>query len=520
MTKNQSPILQQLEIFPLSKGCTDRRIYVDSNKLLQPVEYESFPWKSSSTSSASLPQHAEQGPITCCHKECCTSTQKTNAQSLKRYFSSMMLMLHVTVSSLLLLNSPFRIGGRGGRISFVSAFVVTPSKISVGSSNLPSVTTTSSLYSSSAWSPSSTHIGTGGLSSSTGNTRSKRVRDVLEKAKGRTGIQNINSETTSSVVSYMKPSASGSSNASPSMAISGLSKTTSSTRRYASISQSLFSLNDLDYSKVFGDSSVFQTQQAVVRSLPLVEQSPAANPSASVAATNDSELVAAVSETNAYVSPLPFTLPDLTDRQIRLLRSGHRVEEQASMSREGSGFVVMDIPAPEYIVWEALLDFEAYPENIDTVRSMRMFTNKHLHDSYIAEKPVELQTNSIACDKKPRHYGTGKITRASFVLSKFHLTIAAIHKYVPHPHGDYMEFTLDKACKNAVLQDAKGIWHTQKVLTDDNVPTTRLWLLCELQVSPMLPQFIVDYASSKAMPRATTWIQPTVERLRKRFEQL
>jgi hypothetical protein len=40
---------------------------------------------------------------------------------------------------------------------------------------------------------------------------------------------------------------------------------------------------------------------------------------------------------------------------------------------------------------------------------------------------------------------------------------------------------------------------------------TRVWLICELRVSPMLPSFIVDYAARRAMPRATTWLKPQVE---------
>jgi hypothetical protein len=39
---------------------------------------------------------------------------------------------------------------------------------------------------------------------------------------------------------------------------------------------------------------------------------------------------------------------------------------------------------------------------------------------------------------------------------------------------------------------------------------TRVWLICELRVSPMLPSFIVDYAARRAMPRATTWLKPQV----------
>mmetsp|Transcript_16788 Transcript_16788/g.31922 ORF Transcript_16788/g.31922 Transcript_16788/m.31922 type:complete len:132 (-) Transcript_16788:194-589(-) len=109
-----------------------------------------------------------------------------------------------------------------------------------------------------------------------------------------------------------------------------------------------------------------------------------------------------------------------------------------------------------------------------------------------------------------RHYGMASISRAAFTLSKFRLKIAAIHKYHPHPDGHYMVFTLDKACTNAVLQDAKGIWYTQEN-PGGREGYTRVWLLCELKVSPMLPTFIVDYAANRAMPRATSWLAPTVE---------
>lgn len=221
--------------------------------------------------------------------------------------------------------------------------------------------------------------------------------------------------------------------------------------------------------------------------------------------SNGVEVDALLQASVAEVDPLPFTLPNLSDEQIQSLRDGERVQEQSKMGREGSGFVVMDIPAPAYAIWECLLDFEAYPENIGTVRSMRMFTNTHLKQSYIAEKPVPPGTGM-----ETRHYGMASISRAAFILSKFRLKIAAIHRYQPHPDGHYMVFTLDKACTNAVLQDAKGIWYTQEN-PDGREGYTRVWLLCELKVSPMLPTFIVDYAANRAMPRATTWLAPTVE---------
>jgi hypothetical protein len=222
--------------------------------------------------------------------------------------------------------------------------------------------------------------------------------------------------------------------------------------------------------------------------------------------SNGVQVDALLQSASAPIDPLPFTLPKLSDEQRQQLRDGERIQEQSKMGREGSGFVVMDIPSPAYAIWECLLDFEAYPENIGTVRSMRMFTNTHLKQSYIAEKPVPPGTGM-----ETRHYGIASISRAAFTLSKFRLKIAAIHRYQPHPDGHYMVFTLDKACTNAVLQDAKGIWYTQEN-PEGRQGYTRIWLLCELKVSPMLPTFIVDYAAKRAMPRATTWLRPTVER--------
>ena len=210
------------------------------------------------------------------------------------------------------------------------------------------------------------------------------------------------------------------------------------------------------------------------------------------------------------LEPLPFTLPTLTNEQEQALARGERVQEQSKMGREGSGYVVMDIPAPAYAVWECLLDFEKYPENIGTVRSMRMFTNTHLKQTYISEQPVP-----AGMGMGTRHYGNPSIARAAFVLSKFRLNIAAIHQYQPHPDGHYMTFTLDRACANMILQDAKGIWYTQE---NPETGITRVYLLCELRVSKVLPTFIVDYAAKRAMPRATEWLRPTVADFCSRWE--
>lgn len=158
---------------------------------------------------------------------------------------------------------------------------------------------------------------------------------------------------------------------------------------------------------------------------------------------------------NTFCEPLPFKLPVLSQKQIQCLEAGERIQEQSRMGREGSGYVVVDVEAPPYVVWESLLDFENYPGMISTVREMQLYTSEKLNIGYVNEKPLLPGTG-----RETRHYGTPSITRASFVLSKFRLNIAAVHKYTPHPDGDYMIFTLDRSCTNMVLKGAKGIWHT------------------------------------------------------------
>ena len=170
----------------------------------------------------------------------------------------------------------------------------------------------------------------------------------------------------------------------------------------------------------------------------------------------------------ADVEPLPFELPNLTDEQQRQLDMGERVQFQNDMGREGSGFVVLDVKAPPDVVWECLLDFQSYPETIPTVREVTMYTNTHLSGDYRSEKPVAFEDGTMAT----LAHGVPSVTRAAFTLSKFRLKIAAIHRYTPHPVGDYMVFTLDPACTNLVLKDAKGIWHTQS--NPDNKGEVRL----------------------------------------------
>jgi len=340
----------------------------------------------------------------------------------------------------------------------------------------------------------------------------RRVRKVLARAKNRTGIKNA-SET-------LTTKQSSSSIVAESASIGGLGGVL------------VDDVGTVDVALNLAQNGKQPEEQFVM----------APSYSSDANGSNESEEVDAIrSDVPAAVAntePLPFTLPVLTEEQLQVLHAGERLQEQTKMGRDGSGYVVVDVKAPEYVVWECLLDFESYTETIPTVRDVTMLTSTHLKSGYHSEKPV-LPGNDA---RQLRHYGTPSLTRAAFTLSKFRLKIAAIHNYHPHPEGHYMDFCLDPDCTNLVLKAAKGVWYTQTNLDDRGEVSfivvmndvdrftlfhdhfshcsftllvsqeyTRVWLLCDLQVSRALPSFIVDYAAQRAMPRATTWLKPQVE---------
>lgn len=186
-------------------------------------------------------------------------------------------------------------------------------------------------------------------------------------------------------------------------------------------------------------------------------------------------------------SPLPFVLPTLTSAQQVTLENNQVVMEQSEMGRQGQGFMVQDIDCNEETVWNVLLDFERYTEHIHTVRSATV----HSDDA----------------SSQQRKYGSPSITRASFDVSKFHFTIGAQLEY--RPEHNYMELSLDNGLQNKALQHARGIWYTQQIGHNK----TRVWLLCDLTVSSLLPSFVVHQAAQSAMPRASSWLRPTIAAL-------
>ena len=310
-------------------------------------------------------------------------------------------------------------------------------------------------------------VGTSRLQASLDENKSKtaasssgvrsRVRKVLAKASVRTGIQNNSLSSSSSSSSVTSKYSLDDANVKESAR-----KIADSYERIGNRSRNQSEINVMAEAASIGADAIGSGQQQ--------QQEEAANGGGE---EEDKVQSALRSDTAAAFNcipaePLPFVIPELTEEQLDVVRSGERLQEQSRMGREGNGFVVVDVNAPEDVVWACLLDFYSYPDIIPTVRDITMYTNTHLDQNYMAEKPVEYEDGTSAVLK----VGVPSVTRASFTLSKFKLKIAAIHKYRPHPQGDYMKFNLDPAMTNFVLKSAEGVWHTQanpdgKEVSDD-----------------------------------------------------
>lgn len=160
------------------------------------------------------------------------------------------------------------------------------------------------------------------------------------------------------------------------------------------------------------------------------------------------------------------------------LLAGERVQKQTRDGRVGQGMVVVDVRADISTVFAVLTDLERYTERISTVRRCRIYER-----------------------------GT-KIAKAQFALSRFMLEVNTVLRC--ERDANTLRFELDKEKPSLIMEEAKGQWFLEAA-PGRGGEWTRVWLTSEIRCSPLLPTFLVDYAASRALPRATRWLKPTIE---------
>ncbi len=184
-------------------------------------------------------------------------------------------------------------------------------------------------------------------------------------------------------------------------------------------------------------------------------------------------------------------LPALSDGDKMQLAAGLRVQRQTRDGGAGSGLVVFDARGTPEDVWRQLAAIERYRELIPTVRR------------------VEIRETSA--ERGRRGAVTAALrTRALFVMSKFCIRANVVHAW--RPEDDALEFALDARSTNVVIKEAAGFWHVEEAPEDRGPGWVRVWLSAHVRISRAVPGKVVDYAASRALPRATVWLQELLSR--------
>ena len=178
----------------------------------------------------------------------------------------------------------------------------------------------------------------------------------------------------------------------------------------------------------------------------------------------------------------PAVLPTLGPEQLAQLRAGEAVFTQQRTGKAGNGLAVFDLEGSPEAVWSLLTDYGRYDQVIGTVR-----------------KSTVRAGSTRAC------------ARATFVLSKIMLEVSVLHFF--NPERSHLKFHLDPSSTNRILKEAEGMWFVETLASAPGLKPghVRVWFRASVVVSRLVPSFVVDYAQSRALRRATSWLKPAVD---------
>ena len=174
-----------------------------------------------------------------------------------------------------------------------------------------------------------------------------------------------------------------------------------------------------------------------------------------------------------------ISLPYLNSQEKIVLATGEMIKKQERNEYRGTGLVVIDIKSSPDVVFDTLTQFNMYQDMIPVVKTSKI----------LSSDDVNVVTE--------------------FTLSKFLLRFNIKHTVIKDQR--LVNFTLDSNQLNRVFKEARGFWHVQ-IPTDRTEGYCRVYLSIEFVAHKMVPTVILDYAASKALLRATTWLKPFFEK--------
>jgi len=155
-----------------------------------------------------------------------------------------------------------------------------------------------------------------------------------------------------------------------------------------------------------------------------------------------------------------------------------RIDSNSDGAEGGRGMVVQDIDAPPDVVWDRILDFDAYPRMVDDVHSLDVY------------------------ERNP-----GRV-KARFVLSTAGLKLEYFVDHVVNQQQGYLTWTLDYS-KKSELDDVVGYWFVEPHPTRPG--WTRLYYSVDIRVKGWVPHFIEELVREQGLTRATQWVKREAE---------
>jgi ribosome-associated toxin RatA of RatAB toxin-antitoxin module len=192
----------------------------------------------------------------------------------------------------------------------------------------------------------------------------------------------------------------------------------------------------------------------------------------------------------------PFVAGDpkvkLDRKAIHILESGRPYSTQIQSGSSGRGLVVQDVEAPPDVVWDCILDYNHYADMVPkTLESQNYKVETHRDGSQIIYTKMKV--------------GFGIIK----------LTFYVRHTYLPKQNS--LTWTLDYT-KKSDFDDSCGYWYV--VPHPNNPAHTRVYYSVQVSMFDWVPQFVVNFMSSKALTDATGWVKKFSEKRCREMERV
>jgi len=171
----------------------------------------------------------------------------------------------------------------------------------------------------------------------------------------------------------------------------------------------------------------------------------------------------------------------LDGKALNILKQGKPYQTQVQSGTGGRGMVVQDVKAPTSVVWDRILDYNNYAKMVPkTIDSKNYKVQKHRDGSQTI------------------------YTRMKIGMGPVRLTFYVKHEYVPKLNS--LTWTLDYDNYKSDFDDSCGYWY---VIPHPENPEqwTRVYYSVEVSMYDWVPQFVVNFMSSKALTDATGWVK-------------